>query len=243
MEVTNQVLRYIVVIGLMIIMLGAALIVALISTYTGWRIYRSWCGIALKVFGVEVVNKFDGEVSQLDSGGVIVGLTQQSLIDPTAGYAVWDRRVMSIWNFEYALIPFFGWVTVILGWIIVRQKPEQAKRQLRKAAQHAAQGGLVFLSAEGLRSENGELNEYKKGPVVLAIESQAPVHPIYIAGSRMCLPVGEWKIRPGKIVVHWLSPIPTKGLAYEDRHALLAKIRTIGESEHAYWSQTSIRDA
>jgi 1-acyl-sn-glycerol-3-phosphate acyltransferase len=243
MEVVNQIFRYLVVVGLMIIMLGAALIVALVSGHIGWRIYRSWCSVSLKIFGVEIVNKFDGDESQLDSGGVIVGLTQQSLIDPTAGYAAWDRRVMSIWNFEYALIPFFGWVTVILGWIIIRQKPEQAKRQLRKAAQHAAQGGLVYLSAEGLRSNDGQLNEYKKGPVVLAIESQAPVHPIYIAGSRKCLPVGEWKIRPGKIVVHWLSPISTKGLTYEDRNALLAKIRTIGESEHDYWNQASTREA
>ena len=45
----------------------------------------------------------------------------------------------------YAMIPFFGWVTVLLGWIIVRQLPEQAKRQLGKAARHAADGGLVYV--------------------------------------------------------------------------------------------------
>lgn len=122
---------------------------------------------------------------------------------------------MSIWNIEYALIPFFGWVTVLLGWIIVRQRPEQSKIQLRKAALHARNGGLVHLSAEGKRSLNGELNPYKKGPVVLAIESQAPIYPLYIGGSRHCLPVGEWRIRPGNIVLRYSEPISTKGLTYK----------------------------
>jgi 1-acyl-sn-glycerol-3-phosphate acyltransferase len=239
MDTINQLIRYSVVLCLMVPMLGVALIVALISGHVSWRIYRSWNMIALRVFGVEVENRFDSDASQRDRGGVVVGLTQQSLIDPTVGYAAWSHRVMSIWNIEYALIPFYGWVTVFLGWIIIRQKPEQAKRQLRKAAHYAAHGGLVYLSAEGQRSIDGELNPYKKGPFVLAIESQAPIHPIYIAGSRKCLPVGDWKIRPGRIVIHWLSPISTTGLTYEDRNALLEKVRSIGEREHDYWNQTN----
>jgi 1-acyl-sn-glycerol-3-phosphate acyltransferase len=242
METISQVTRYLLVIFLMVLLLGAALMVAPISGHAGWRIYRSWNNIALKIFGIEVENKFDGNASQLDSGGVIIGLNQESLLDPTAGYAAWNHRVMSIWNIEYALIPFFGWVTVILGWIIIRQKVEQSKRQLRKAARYAAQGGLVYLSAEGKRSIDRKLNPYKKGPVVLAIESQALIHPIYMTGSRECLSVGEWKIRPGKIVIHWLPPIATAGLTYEDRNMLLEKIRAIGESEHNNFNQQTKGD-
>jgi 1-acyl-sn-glycerol-3-phosphate acyltransferase len=237
MRTLDQLFRYSVVIFLMVFMLGAALIIGVFSVNVGCRIARGWNIIALKIFGVEVENQFEGSPSALDAGGVIIGLTQQSLIDPTAGYAAWNKRVMSIWNIEYALIPFFGWVTVLLGWIIVRQKPVQAKRQLSKAAQYASRGGLVYLSAEGQRSIDGELNPYKKGPVVLAIESQAPIHPIYIAGSRQCLPVGEWKIRPGKVTVHYLPPIFTKGLTYEDRNMLLEKIRAIGEAAHEKWKK------
>lgn len=243
MDTASQIVRYVIVVILMIPMLGAALIVSPVSGTASWRLYKSWNQLSLWLFGVKVESRFEGDASQLDQGGVIIGLTQQSLIDPTAGYAAWTRRVMSIWNIEYALIPFFGWATVFLGWIIVRQNPEQAKRQLHKAAEHAAQGGLVYLSAEGKRSTDGDLNPYKKGPVVLAIESQAPIHPIYIAGSRKCLPVGDWKIRPGKIVIHWLSPISTTGLTYEDRDSLLQKVRLIGKSEHVYWNEISTSNA
>ena len=236
MSTISQILKYALVISLMVPMLGMALLVAPISGNMGWRIIRSWNSIALTIFGVKVEIDFVGDPSQLDGGGILVGLTQQSLLDPTAGYAAWDRRVMSIWNIEYALIPFFGWVTILLGWIIIRQKPDQAKSQLRRAAQYAASGGLVYLSAEGKRSLDGTLNRYKKGPVVLAIESQVPIHPIYMTGSRECLPVGEWKIRPGKIILRYLPAISTLGLTYEDRDMLLGKIRAIGEAEHDCWS-------
>ncbi len=143
---------------------------------------------------------------------------------------------MSIWNLEYALIPFFGWVSFILGWLVIRQWPAQAKRQIEKAAQYVARGGLVYLSAEGKRSANGSLNPYKKGPVVMAIRAQAPIHPLYISGSRKCMPPGEWKIRPGKIVVLFLAPIETVGLSYDDRDELLQKIREIGKSSHRRWA-------
>ena len=236
MNTLSQILRYALVVTLMIPMLGTALLVAPISGNTGWRIIRSWNTIALKIFGVVVESEFEGDLSQFDGGGVLVGLNQQSILDPTVGYAAWDRRILCIWNIEYALIPFFGWVAVQLGWIIIRQRPKQAKRPLHKAAQYAADGGLIFLSAEGKRSVDGNLNPYKKGPVVLAIESQAPIHPMYIIGSRECLPVGEWKIRPGKIVIRYLLPISTAGLTYDDRSSLLEKIRAVGEAEHNRWS-------
>ena len=232
LNTVDQLARYALVICTMVFMLGSALLVSLFSADTGWRIVRSWSRLALGVFGVRVECEYEESASQLEGGGVIVGLTQQSLLDPTAGYAVWDQRVRAIWNIEYAMIPFFGWVTVLLGWIIVRQLPEQAKQQLGKAAQHAADGGLVYLSAEGRRSEDGSLSPYKKGPVVLAIEAQAPIHPCYISGSRDCLPVGEWKIKPGTITLRYFPPIVTAGLGYDDRDRLLQQIRAIGEAEH-----------
>ena len=131
------------------------------------------------------------------------------------------------------MIPFFGWASVLVGWIIVRQNPRQAKRQLGKAARYAAAGGLVHLSAEGQRSVDGSLSEYKKGPAVMAIEAQVPVYPTYIIGGRDRMPVGEWKIRRGKVICKLMPGIPTTGLTYDDRNELLQKIRAVGESEHA----------
>ncbi len=236
MDTASQIGRYALVIVLMVPMLGGALLVAPFAEDFSLRLVRAWNRTALSVFGVTFEVNYEEGAEQLEQGGVIVGLTQQSLLDPTVGFATWDRPVKAIWNIEYALIPFFGWVSFILGWVILRQKPAQARRQIAKAANYVANGGLVYLSAEGKRSHDGQLNTYKKGPVVMAINAQAPIHPIYIAGSRNCMPPGAWKIRPGKIILNYLKPIPTAGMTYEDRDTLLEKLRAVGEKEHCRWS-------
>jgi 1-acyl-sn-glycerol-3-phosphate acyltransferase len=239
MDTFNQLIRYALSTALMVPMLVAALVVARISLNLSWRIFRNWNRTTMNIFGVVVEVKFDSDQSQLEEGGVIVVLTQQSLMTPMAIGSASDKRFMSILNIEYALIPFLGWATSLQGWVVIQQWPEQAKRQLRKAARYAGNGGLTLISAEGKRSIDGELNPYKKGAAVLPIESQAPIYPLYITGARECLAVGEWKIRPGTIVLHYLAPIPTKGLTYEDRNSLLEKLRAIAEVEHAQFKQAN----
>lgn len=239
MDIFNQLIRYVLSIGLMVPMLVAAIVVAPISLDRSWRIIRNWTRTTMKIFGIVVEVKFENDQSQLDEGGVLVVLTQQSLIVPSAICSASDKRLMGIFNIEYALIPFLGWASAPMGWIIIRQWPYQSKRQLRKAALYARNGGLVVISAEGKRSVDGELNPYKKGAAVLPIESQALIHPLYIAGARHCLPAGEWRIRPGTIVLHYLKPIPTKGLTYDDRNSLVETLRAVAEVEHAQCKQAN----
>jgi len=116
----------------MVPILGAAIVVAPISLDLSWRIARNWNRTTMTVFGILVEVKLDNEQSQLGERGVIVVLTQQSLTTPTAIISASDKRCTGISNIEYALIPFLGWSTSLIGWIIIRQWPEQAKRQLHK---------------------------------------------------------------------------------------------------------------
>jgi 1-acyl-sn-glycerol-3-phosphate acyltransferase len=235
MDTASQIARYALVFALMAPLLGGALVIAPFSDRLGRRMVRAWNQAFLSIFGISFEVQYDIGPDELQQGGIIVGLTQQSIIDPTVGFAAWDKPVKAIWNIEYALIPLFGWVSFILGWVIVRQSPSQSKRQIEKAAKYAANGGLVYLSAEGKRSVDGSLSPYKKGPVVMAISAQVPLCPVYIAGSRQCMPPGAWKIRPGKIIMRYLAPIPTTGMTYEDRHSLLEHLRIVGEKEHSRW--------
>jgi 1-acyl-sn-glycerol-3-phosphate acyltransferase len=52
------------------------------------------------------------------------------------------------------------------------------------------------------------------------------------------LPHGEWRARPGRITVHLLKAIPTDGLSYADRDAILDRLRALAERE-----MNSTRDA
>lgn len=236
MSAAAQLLKYLLALALMIPFYLAALLVGLFHRPGGWRIVRAYNRIFLAIFGVKIRLEKECTEEDLDRGAVLVGLTQQSLIDPTFGFAAMDRHYQAIWNIEYALIPVFGWVAWVLGWIIVRQNPQQAQAQLEKAARYAAEGGLTYLSIEGRRSEDGSLSPYKKGPAVLAIQAQTQIIPLFIAGSRACMPYGSWKIAPGEITLRLLKPIPVRGLTYDDRDAIVGRLHELAEGELARYS-------
>lgn len=229
MSTPAQLLKYLLALALMIPFYLLALVVGLCHRPSGWRIIRTYNRLFLAIFGVKIRLEKECSEDDLDRGAVLVGLTQQSLIDPTFGFATMDRHYQAIWNIEYALIPVFGWVAWVLGWIIVRQSPEQSQRQLDKAVKYVADGGLVYLSVEGQRSRDGSLSPYKKGPAVLAIQSQTQIVPLLISGSRNCMPYGSWKISPGVITLTLMKPIPMQGLNYEDRDNVVAQLRKLGE--------------
>lgn len=45
------------------------------------------------------------------------------------------------------------------------------------------------------------------------------------------MPHGEWRVRPGHVAVHLLKAIPARGLSYEDRSAVLERLRALAEHE------------
>lgn len=236
MNLFSYLLRYLLSFLLLIFMYSFALLVGLINRSAAWFIVVCWGRFFLKLFGVEVVVDYENQNFEFSSGGVVVGLTQQSLLDPIIGQVIAPRVFMSIWNIEFALIPFIGWISWIFGWVIVRQLPKQSKRKLEKAASYLRKGGFVYLSIEGKRSKNRSLSPYKKGPVVLAIQANTKIIPVILHDSYNCLPYGEWKIRPGKVTVKILNEISTDGMRYEERDLLVDRLHKLAEREIQSWA-------
>ena len=84
----------------------------------------------------------------------------------------------------------------------------------------------ILFFAEGTRSPDGEVHEFKKGGVALAIRTGLPVVPMSISGTRKFLPKGCEVIRPGgrvRIVVD--EPIDTAGLSADARNELNERVR------------------
>jgi 1-acyl-sn-glycerol-3-phosphate acyltransferase len=231
MDLLSYLLTYLFVFFSLIPMYSLALLVGFFDRSAAWRIIVIWNRFFLRLFKIEVEVEYEDSEIDLSSGCVVVGLTQQSILDPLIGQAVAPKIFMSIWNIEYALIPLIGWVSFFFGWVIIRQWPKQAKKTLEKSISYIRGGGIVYLSLEGKRSKDGSLGLYKKGPVVLAIQANAKIIPVMINGTRDCLPYGEWKIRPGKVTMHFLKEISTEGMAYEDRDLLVNELRKLAEKK------------
>lgn len=122
---------------------------------------------------------------------------------------------------------FIGWHLKTAGHIPVPlENPRGSVRALSKAAKLIESDGTsVFFFAEGGRSPDGSLQEFKEGAAYIAIKALAPLVPIALIGPREVLPMGSLTVRPGTVRVRIGEPITTHGLTLKDRGPLTERAR------------------
>lgn len=209
------------------------LLVSPFSRRAARAIYRNWARTLFRIASVTYSLRDDNEGEPGPQPHLFVLLNQSSLAEAP----IWTLLLpplSTIMNIEYAAMPLLGWARVLLrDTVIVRQWKAQAKRAVERAAARLARGETWGISIEGARSPDGRLSPYKKGPIVMALKAQATIIPVITRGGREVMPRGEWRIRPGHVEVHLLKAIPTRGLTYDDRDAVLDKLHQLAEYELA----------
>jgi 1-acyl-sn-glycerol-3-phosphate acyltransferase len=127
---------------------------------------------------------------------------------------------------ELQKIPLFGRAAAAAGTVYIqRENRKAAFDAYREAAEKIKEGASVIVFAEGTRGEAYPLRHFKKGPFVLAIRAQAPIVPTVIHGTLRVQPRGRLRVEPGEVHVHFLEPVPTAGLDYEQRDQLAVTVR------------------
>jgi 1-acyl-sn-glycerol-3-phosphate acyltransferase len=135
---------------------------------------------------------------------------------------------------ELYAIPLFGRALRATGQVGVdRRDLDAATHSYENAARIIRGGRSVIVFVEGTRSRDGRLGEFKKGAFVLAIAAGVPVVPVYLRGTHRVLPSGSFwlRVRPVALIVG--DSMPTEGLEYADRDALLARARAWFERQQA----------
>ena len=140
--------------------------------------------------------------------------------------------LISVSKWTVAYIPIFGW-SVWLGGSIFVQRSNHAKSidamnkgldSLRKRPKS------VLLFPEGRRSDNGTLQEFKRGGFMLAIQCKMPVVPVALIGTEKI--AGRsfssliQPIRPSHVTVVIGKPVETKSMDVGDRDDLASSIHT-----------------
>src|SRR5213076_81789 len=111
---------------------------------------------------------------------------------------------------ELRKIPVFGRAAEAAGIVFIdRDNRKAALESYKLAAQDVKRGRSVIIHPEGTRGRDYHLRPFKKGPFVLAIASQAPVIPTLVYGTREIMPKGSFRVRSGKVHIHFLEPVPT----------------------------------
>jgi 1-acyl-sn-glycerol-3-phosphate acyltransferase len=191
-------------------------------TLVSWSLV--WLGRAMiRVYPLWDV-KVEGTLPPPPQTYVVVP-NHQSLVDALA-VACLPANLKWIGKRSAFQLPWLGWAFSLAGYVpVLRSDRADGRRALDRLRRYLAEGVPVGLFAEGTRSRDGQLKDFKAGPFKLAIEAGVPVIPVAISGAGAAMPADQPWIKPSRITVRILEPIPTRGLSAEDVEPLRATVR------------------
>jgi 1-acyl-sn-glycerol-3-phosphate acyltransferase len=185
---------------------------------------RTWAGSVLTAAGVRA-RIHNPERLSSESGAVYIS-NHVSWFDVFV-LAAELPRYSFIAKSELRKIPLFGYGAEAAGIVFLdRDNRKAAFESYKVAAKEVERGRSIVVFPEGTRGRDYHLRPFKKGPFVLAIASQRPIIPTIVHGSREVMAKGSFRIRRGVIDVHFLDPVDTKGLDYDDRAELMMRVWT-----------------
>ncbi|NQT30148.1 MAG: 1-acyl-sn-glycerol-3-phosphate acyltransferase [Candidatus Saganbacteria bacterium] len=93
--------------------------------------------------------------------------------------------------------PVFGWYLRQAGYFSVdREVVLSAYRTVKQIIEILKIGESVLIFPEGTRSKTGKLGKFRRGSLLAALKSGAPIVPVAISGSFNLMPRGTWIIHP-----------------------------------------------
>lgn len=213
-------------------LLAAVCLTGPVSARVGNRIFKLWARAVLRIFGISIDVEDRSQGNYARPPYIFVLLNQASILEVCYWLIAIPFEFTGLMNIEYALLPLLGWATWAVGGVaIVRQWPWHARRGIGKVEAKVRSGESMVISIEGRRSHDGLLSPYKKGPVVTAIRTGATLVPLVFHGARARLPVGSWRVRPGRVRVTLCEPIAMASSSYDDRDAFVERLRGVAATE------------
>ena len=129
---------------------------------------------------------------------------------------------------ELYKIPIFGHAMKSAGYISIdRSDRKSAINSLNQAAKLISNGVSVIIFPEGTRSRTYNIQPFKKGGFVLAVDSGVSIVPIIIHGTAKIMPRKKISIKPGKVTLEITKPITTSNYTRKTKDDLMEKVRNI----------------
>jgi 1-acyl-sn-glycerol-3-phosphate acyltransferase len=196
-----------------------------------------WSSTVLRVCGIKV--KTNG-LEKIDMSKPYVFVSNHaSMFDITAVVVGVDRYVRFLVKKELGKIPIFGWATTRAHIMVDRESGPDALRSLKRAAQRISLGDSAILFAEGTRTRDGNLQPFKRGAFVLAMEAGVPIVPLTILGSYAIMKKGTIGMRKGEISIIVDPPIDVT--QYKEKAGSIALMNRVHEIiERNYYKETAI---
>ncbi len=131
-------------------------------------------------------------------------------------------------------VPFIGWSMALAGDIAIRRgQRDSVADAMRVCGTWLDRGANVMIFPEGTRSPDHSLLAFKDGAFRLAIEKQADILPIAVAGTRAALPKHSWRPGVSYARVSVGTAISTVGMTLDDVPRLKEEARAQIEALYA----------
>ena len=193
------------------------------------RLTHGLARLALPVLGIRLA--VDG-LANLPAGSCVVVANHSSYLDGIVMKAALPPRFSFVIKREAASMPVAGFLLKRIGSEFVDRHDAGGRRRdaLRVLRRAGAGHDLVFFP-EGTFDEVPGLKRFHIGAFVAAVRGSMPVVPVVIHGARRALPNRAGIVRPGRVRVEILPPIPVPGspratdeLRAEARSRILARL-------------------
>ncbi|MFH1361482.1 MAG: lysophospholipid acyltransferase family protein [bacterium] len=172
-------------------------------------------GIRCEVSGIENIPKDKALIFAANHQGAADILLVLAALPTTFRFAI---------KKELFKVPIFGWYLKKAGYFpIDRKLILSAYRTVENIIEYIKAGESVLIFPEGTRTKTGELGRFKRGSLLAALKSGAPIIPIAISGSFDLMPKGSFIINAHPVKFNVGKPIEINSEA--DYDSKLAEVR------------------
>tara|TARA_A100001011_G_scaffold250376_1_gene258656 strand:- start:84 stop:791 length:708 start_codon:yes stop_codon:yes gene_type:complete len=142
-----------------------------------------------------------------------------------AGLPYW---LISVAKIELESVFILGWVMKTAGHIFVdRKKSENAIAALEiSKASLIKNPRSILLFPEGTRTMNGKLGLFKRGGLMLSIDTGIPIVPVGIVGTFEMLKKGTWSFKNQPLEIRIGNPINPKKISNNNRNSLAKYVKS-----------------
>jgi 1-acyl-sn-glycerol-3-phosphate acyltransferase len=189
-----------------------------------YRASMKFCRFAIRLIGIRV--RIEG-IENIPPGPCVFAANHASNLDGPILLPAIPRRISLFAKRELFRLPVLGLGMRLAGFVAVDRAGKQAGSGVATAVSTLKEGLSVFIFPEGTRSADGRLQPFKKGAFVTAIEAEAPIVPVAIAGTYRLLPRDKWVVHPGEVVVRYGPAVDSAAYSATQRTELLARVESL----------------
>jgi len=193
------------------VLLAIASVAALVVPRLGWRrsLTHRLARVALAILGLRVTST---GLDNLPEGSCVVAANHSSYLDGVVLTAMLPPRFSFVIKREAADMPIVGLLLRRIGSEFVDRNDHGGRqRGARRVIKRAEQGHSLVFFPEGTFDEQAGLKRFHAGAFIAAVRGAMPIVPTIIHGARRAMPANALLVRPGRIKVEFLAPLPADG--------------------------------